>query len=371
MYRKMELKTSDFNKNPTMIAAETFENILFQIRNSNLNFKLDLSPFAANISLKKSLVKDKSGVFLLPRANAASDSIAILEEKNQQLENKLFSVKNEFSSKVNECGTAVNKELENSRELVKKLQLLNANLVRENEMFKNKVKDQETEIKDLEHSNNIRKEVSDELNKKLSELKAKYDKERRDVTNQNKAEVRYWRKELGKETKLKLKLREMLENRGMDEKCEIDKKTKKKLPKKETLSPPLRPENEILCSICASPIPSYTPDYFCGEKFNPACHRCKDKNSSEDPFASFASTPPPSLVSHWLLPPHETLPQNPGSISFMVAHCVRFPNPGDSFISIEEALQMMRTEMELQRAEMKNWISQLMAPLQKLEFEDD
>ena len=55
----------------------------------------------------------------------------------------------------------------------------------------------------------------------------------------------------------------------------------------------------------------------------------------------------------------------------MVAHCVRFPNPGDSFISIEEALQMMRTEMELQRAEMKNWISQLMAPLQKLEFEDD
>ena len=124
-----------------MMAAETFENIIFQIQNSNLNFKLNLSPFAANISLKKSLVKNKSGIPLLPKANAVDDDIAILIEKNHRLENELFrGVKNEFSRKVNKSGTAVCEELEDSRELVKKLQIVNANLVKENEIFKKKSK---------------------------------------------------------------------------------------------------------------------------------------------------------------------------------------------------------------------------------------
>ena len=136
----MEIKTSDLDANSTMKAAETFENIILQIQNSNLNFKLNLSPFAANISLKKSLVKNKSGIPLLPKANAVDDNIAILIEKNHQLENELFRLKKEFSSKVNKSGTAVCEELEDSHELVKKLQIVNANLVKENEIFKKKLK---------------------------------------------------------------------------------------------------------------------------------------------------------------------------------------------------------------------------------------
>ena len=60
--RFMESKTSDLNTNLTMMAAETFKDLLVQIQNSNFNFKLNLSPFAANISLKKTFVKDKSGI---------------------------------------------------------------------------------------------------------------------------------------------------------------------------------------------------------------------------------------------------------------------------------------------------------------------
>ena len=164
--QEMEIKTSDLDANTTMMAAEIFENIIFQIQNSHLNFKLNLSPFAANISLKKSLVKNKSGIPLLPRANAVSDNIEFLIEKNHQLENELVCVKNEFSSKVNKSGTAVCEELEDSRELVKKLQIVNAKLVKEHEIFKTKIKDQETVIEDLEHSNEMRKEVSEELNRK-------------------------------------------------------------------------------------------------------------------------------------------------------------------------------------------------------------
>ena len=57
-------------------------------------------------------------------------------------------------------------------------------------------------------------------------------------------------------------------------------------------------------------------------------------------------------------------------MSFLV-HCVRFPNPGDSFISIEEALQMMRAEMEERRDDMENWLSQVMAPLLHFKSEND
>ena len=62
---------------PTMIAEHTFDSILQQVKNSNLNFQLQLSPFSANISLKKSPIKDQAGVPIpsqgfLPGAYSAS-----------------------------------------------------------------------------------------------------------------------------------------------------------------------------------------------------------------------------------------------------------------------------------------------------------
>jgi myosin heavy subunit len=48
-----------------MDATNIFENLLQQIQSSHLNFKLELSPFSANISLKKSFIRNKSGTPLL------------------------------------------------------------------------------------------------------------------------------------------------------------------------------------------------------------------------------------------------------------------------------------------------------------------
>ena len=64
-------------------------------------------------------------------------------------------------------------------------------------------------------------------------------------------------------------------------------------------------------------------------------------------------------------------PLNPSSISSLTAHCLRLPNPGDKFMSIEETLQIIREEMELRRAEMRGWFSKLLAPLSKLKLDDD
>ena len=50
----------------TMLADRTLQQILEEINNSKLNYQLQLSPFAAWISLKKSFIKDKAGAPIFP-----------------------------------------------------------------------------------------------------------------------------------------------------------------------------------------------------------------------------------------------------------------------------------------------------------------
>jgi chromosome segregation ATPase len=94
-----EFKTSD-KTDLTMITTRTFDNIIGQIQKSNLNFQLQISPFSAIISLKKSLVKDKSGSLLLPPDSQRSlqDStgveLATLVAKNNMLEHDMIILRN-------------------------------------------------------------------------------------------------------------------------------------------------------------------------------------------------------------------------------------------------------------------------------------
>ena len=57
MIKMDEIKSSDM----TMVASHIFNDIIDQVQRSCLNFQVQLSPFSALISLKKSLVNDKSG----------------------------------------------------------------------------------------------------------------------------------------------------------------------------------------------------------------------------------------------------------------------------------------------------------------------
>ena len=105
-----KLKTTDFN--PTMVANKTFDTILEQVRTSNLNFHLQISPFSALISLKKSPVKDKSGTPILPQVPPSSFSrtseadIAALAAKNLQLEADLISLNKDYTDCVEDCADA-------------------------------------------------------------------------------------------------------------------------------------------------------------------------------------------------------------------------------------------------------------------------
>ena len=45
-----------------MDAQLVFENLLKQVMDSSLNYKLEMSPFSAVIQLKQSFIRDKSGI---------------------------------------------------------------------------------------------------------------------------------------------------------------------------------------------------------------------------------------------------------------------------------------------------------------------
>ena len=83
------MKNTDSDFNPTMAACIAFENC---VKTSNLNFCLQLSPFSANISIKKTLVKDKAGFYI--SQPAAEDSSLLLEQnlKNKELAKKVIDL---------------------------------------------------------------------------------------------------------------------------------------------------------------------------------------------------------------------------------------------------------------------------------------
>ena len=101
-------KTTDLI-NPTMLAAKTFNEVLDGIQKSNLNFQLHVSPFTAKISLKKSLVKDRTGSFLLPPPTVQpstlpqpvlsdTDATVKLVTKIQKLESDLIILEGKYEN---------------------------------------------------------------------------------------------------------------------------------------------------------------------------------------------------------------------------------------------------------------------------------
>ena len=89
----------------TMADSHTFDYVLHQIISSSLNFQLQLSPFSANISLKKSFVKDKSGIPLLSNSLQYSVQDQELLTQNMQLKLELQSLNTKHEELVKECAS--------------------------------------------------------------------------------------------------------------------------------------------------------------------------------------------------------------------------------------------------------------------------
>ena len=72
-----------------MIATKSFENILHQIQQSSLNFHIQLSPFSAEISLKKSLIKDLNGAAFQESENIVTDDNIACQDLQAQTKTEI------------------------------------------------------------------------------------------------------------------------------------------------------------------------------------------------------------------------------------------------------------------------------------------
>ena len=308
-----------------MAASRTFHSILEQIQCSNLNFQLQISPFSANISLKKTPIKDKSGALVpplpscLPRTSADAD-LAALAAKNLKLEKDLEILRSDYVDAVSDCESShqkikvlealpnvkteanetLQKELLEEKDLVQQLTFEIKELKEKNNFFRNKSDSQSIEIQHLEMSANKNNDISNKLNKKLSESTEKFKKEKSGIFKEHKVEVKFWRNELGEVTREKIKLEEKLnaaENLLKSSLPHLDlnpigKKSSSPTKVSQTVS---ITSDETLCSICAVSIVNYVPKYFLGEQFNPACDDCQDKDiswTSDENLADSSTTEP-------------------------------------------------------------------------------
>ena len=286
-----------------MLASRTFDKILQDIRSSNLNFQLQVSPFSAQISLKKSLVRERNGSCRVPPSLSSllckNSNIEALEARANILEKELETIRRDYKRALDDLEDAnqriktledtINEAIKNEHDpevfevLVNKL----SNLENKNNSLKEKIQVQNQDIKDLEKSVEVKINVSERLQRELSENKKKAEKVKNAMVREHKAEVKSWRKDLGEETKQRIKLEKKLE-------ILLNDSVITKPPSISTLIlDPVLSHYETICSIFEGKVSSYPTSYS-------------------------------SFVSH-VMPCLEPTPQSPQSIPSMITHCILLP----------------------------------------------
>ena len=132
-----------------MAVNSTFSSIVSEIQLSNLNFCIQMTPFAAYITLKKSAQKDFAGNHVLPsppllfHLQHVQQDVSRLQKKTSELKTLYEALENSY-----------------------------ANLGRENENLTNSKKEANYIISDLKSTQNILENKLDKANSEISKLRA-------------------------------------------------------------------------------------------------------------------------------------------------------------------------------------------------------
>ena len=180
-----KVRNIDSDETPTMLASRMFDKILHDVQSSNLNFQVQISPFSAQISIKKSLVKERNGSFCLPPVQQSyrEYEFSTLQSENKKLEMMLVTLRNEYAhtgyelSEANsrikfleECLDNTDKnEEEPDDDKVSQL----ATKTVENEFMKETIEQQNMNLKELENVLEVKNKVIENLNRNLNETKVK------------------------------------------------------------------------------------------------------------------------------------------------------------------------------------------------------
>ena len=172
-----ELFNSDGN-NPTMLASIAFDSILDQIKNSCLNFQMQLSPFSVIISLKRSFIKDKSGNLRLPPVCPIPSEVV---DKNLKLEKDVMILTKMHEEAVGDCKEAYG-IIESLKKTLKEEKVKLDVATNEIKSLTNSLKKRDGEISNLKETVKTSKEVSEKLSKSWDENRAKYEQEKDQLT---------------------------------------------------------------------------------------------------------------------------------------------------------------------------------------------
>ena len=305
------------------VASSNFDFILQQIKNSCLNYQVQITPFTAVISLKKTLAKNINGVPL---------------SRNRLSEVFSHGDNSDYKFKYRALETEFNKMHAEYKNLLHKYTSACDSLNDLEETLKEK----DDIITNLEALNVSSKAVADKLNKHLVEKIGTFDTEKKLLIKEYEGQVKMWRKELGNANRKHIKLQKKFEHLEIsatrfDNTLVLNEVSKLARPDvterykdSECISSfvPVTVVPVDSCSICAAEINDYVPEYICGLAMDPACDVCKreanldSSDLSPDPYSSFsADGMPVSLVSHWF-PPHSKAPQSLHTIPSLRSHHV-------------------------------------------------
>ena len=282
------------------MATEIFHSLLRQIQISGLNFKMELSPFSASIIIKNSLLKDINGNPLIASLKNKPNTPKIKTENDEQArlilhqEKTIGKLQADFESALNDSENldktkniletvvdTLHDKLSESE--VKNVELSNA-------IEENKTK-QKQEVSDLAVTNANLKSAVNRLDKEHNDSKIKSKSELAQVKKDFKIEIKEWRKELGEERKIKIKLEnKLVELKQKSEEVNETDENNEDPPEKassswsstHSFSSNKPSEEDIFCTICAEEIPKYIPKFFLGTEMNPACDKCQDSDNEDD-----------------------------------------------------------------------------------------
>lgn len=307
----------------TMAINNTFASILNEIQLSNLNFSVQITPFAAYITLKKSALKDLNGHHVLPSPPLLSLLQSVhqenlsLRDQNETLKTALGSLEKKFTD----------------------IAIENASLV-------DAIKDASNSISALTNDNENLKSRMDTANQekaKFSVEKASSESKIKELKKSNADQVRKLETQvadLNKSSKTQEKViydlnkklenvRDTLKNRNSEKSLLKINKTKLEATVNK-LNKQLEKNMKSVVKVTADSNGNDTIVTTPGSSDNSSFNTC--------------SIVSPSMMSHWN-PNSPKILQSPHSIPSMIAHCA----PKEKLITREEFLSLMAEFREQMR----------------------
>ena len=323
-----------------MAAEKIYNDLIDKITNSKLNFQMQLSPFSACISLKKSLQKDRAGTYVAPSFLEKVDENDKLLVRIKNLEGELINTKEELRLAQQQLSVKSENDM-----IFRDIFLIKA----ENDILKKENDDLSETLKSYGSvaPSNINQNVPNKLFDDIEDVSLNACAQNAsNFIGVHKAPENLIKKK--DETKVEVEFEAKCLKKNVKFTTDCKSSTHPHISQPVGLDQAL---SSSVCSICSRVISNHSPQYFHGYKLRPACNTCTKKDHLKDheppPFSAFLGCEmPSSLVAHWLSP-HKlsTSPSISSSVSLR-SHCVKWPSSGERLYTPDDILQELMNMMK-------------------------